>query len=54
MKLNITTDSSYDLRILCCNSDIKVLAIAVDLLFLPQITSVFGMRKIQTLMNMGI
>ena len=53
MKLNMPTDSSYDLRILRCNSDIEILAIAVDLLSLPQITSVLGMRIIQTLLCYG-
>ena len=53
MKLNIPTDSSYHLRILRCNSDIQILAIAVDLLSLPQITSVLGMSRIQTLMCYG-
>ena len=53
MKLNIPTDSSDGLRILRCNSDIEILAIAIDLLSLPQITSVFVMGKIQTLMCYG-
>ena len=52
--LNIPTDSSYDLRILRCKSDIQVLAIAVDLLSLPQIISVFGMRKNKHLCVMRI
>ena len=45
MKLNIPTDSSYDLGILRCNSDIQIVAIAVDLLSLPQITSCFWDEK---------
>ena len=53
MKTNVPTDSSYDLRILRCNSDIQILAIAVDFLSLPQITSAFGMRKIQSLTCYG-